>query len=60
MKQAKLTMCVRRTFEVDTPKGIGQVISEHLADPSFEINHKNGRNVKMIGKAIAPVFKKIF
>ncbi|MCE7635578.1 phage repressor protein [Vibrio fluvialis] len=60
MKQATLTMCVRRTFAVDTPKGIGQVISDNPTYVSFEINHKNGRNFKIIGKAIAPVFKKIF
>ncbi|ADT88646.1 hypothetical phage repressor [Vibrio furnissii NCTC 11218] len=36
------------------------MISDNLTNESFEINHKNGRNVKMIGKAIAPVFKKIF
>ncbi|EPZ5903456.1 phage repressor protein [Vibrio fluvialis] len=59
MKQAKLTMCVRRTFAVDTPKGIDQVISDNPTHESFEINHKNGRNFKIIGKAIAPVFKKI-
>ncbi|WP_229601536.1 phage repressor protein [Vibrio fluvialis] len=55
MKQAKLTMCVRRTFAVDTPKGIDQVVSDNPTYVSFEINHKNGRNFKIIGKAIAPV-----
>ncbi|ELG4657087.1 peptidase [Vibrio fluvialis] len=42
------------------PKGIYQVISDNPTYESFEINHKNGRNFKIIGKAIAPVFKKIF
>ncbi|WP_268745377.1 phage repressor protein [Vibrio fluvialis] len=42
------------------PKGVGQVISDNPTYESFEINHKNGRNFKIIGKAIAPVFKKIF
>ncbi len=60
MKLAKLTMRVRRTFAVDTPKGIDQVVSDNPTYVSFEINHKNGRNFKIIGKAIAPVFKKIF
>ncbi|EKO3431803.1 phage repressor protein [Vibrio fluvialis] len=45
---------------MDTPKGIDQVISGTPTYESFEINHKNGRNFKIIGKAIAPVFKKIF
>lgn len=56
----KTDMRVRRTFAVDTPKGIDQVISDNPTYVSFEINHKNGRNFKIIGKAIAPVFKKIF
>ncbi|EOB6259622.1 phage repressor protein [Vibrio fluvialis] len=56
----KLTMCFRRTFAVDTPKGIDQVVSDNPTYVSFEINHKNGRNFKIIDKAIAPVFKKIF
>ncbi|MGI2887494.1 helix-turn-helix domain-containing protein [Vibrio fluvialis] len=42
------------------PKGIYQVISDNPTYEPFEINHKNGRNFKIIGKAIAPVFKKIF
>ncbi|WP_076589672.1 helix-turn-helix domain-containing protein [Vibrio ostreicida] len=42
------------------PKGIYNVVSDNPAHESFEINHKNGRNFKIIGKAIAPVFKKIF
>ncbi|MEK6215261.1 MAG: peptidase [Vibrio fluvialis] len=42
------------------PKGIYQVISDNPTYESFEINHKNGRTFKIIGKAIAPVFKKIF
>ncbi|EKO3396459.1 phage repressor protein [Vibrio fluvialis] len=45
---------------MDTPKGIDQVVSDNPTYESFEINHKNGRNFKIIGKAIAPVFKKIF
>ncbi|ELK3679577.1 phage repressor protein [Vibrio fluvialis] len=45
---------------MDTPKGIDQVISDNPTYVSFEINHKNGRNFKIIGKAIAPVFMKIF
>ncbi|EKO3373781.1 phage repressor protein [Vibrio fluvialis] len=36
------------------------MISDNPTYVSCEISHKNGRNFKMIGKAIAPVFKKIF
>ncbi|WP_237767916.1 phage repressor protein [Vibrio bivalvicida] len=42
------------------PKGIYNVVSDNLGDEPFEINHKNGRNFKVIGKALAPLFKKIF
>lgn len=42
------------------PKGIYNVVSDNPEHESFEINHKNGRNFKIIGKAIAPVFKRIF
>jgi phage repressor protein C with HTH and peptisase S24 domain len=42
------------------PKGIYNVVSDNPEHDSFEINHKNGRNFKVIGKAIAPLFKKIF
>ncbi|KQH86675.1 phage repressor protein [Vibrio furnissii] len=36
------------------------MISDNPTNEPFENNHKNGRNAKIIGKAIAPVFKKIF
>ncbi|EMK6667832.1 phage repressor protein [Vibrio fluvialis] len=36
------------------------MISDNPTYEPFEISHKNGRNFKIIGKAIAPVFKKIF
>lgn len=42
------------------PKGIYNVISDNPEHESFEINHKNGRTFKVIGKALAPLFKKIF
>ncbi|MEL7290448.1 MAG: S24 family peptidase [Pseudomonadota bacterium] len=42
------------------PKGIYNVVSDNPEHESFEINHKNGRNFKIIGKAVAPVFKRIF
>lgn len=41
-------------------KGIYNVVSDNQEYDAFEINHNNGRNFKIIGKAIAPVFKKIF
>lgn len=45
----------------DIPKGIYEVISDNTAvQAPFEIDHNNGRNFKIIGKAVAPVFKKIF
>lgn len=45
----------------DIPKGIYEVISDNVAvQAPFEIDHNNGRNFKIIGKAVAPVFKKIF
>ncbi|ODS09805.1 phage repressor protein [Vibrio scophthalmi] len=36
-----------------------QVISDNLDYPQFAIDPNNGRNFKIIGKAIAPVFKRI-
>ncbi|WP_331283189.1 S24 family peptidase [Vibrio sinaloensis] len=42
------------------PKGIYNVVSDNPEHESFEINHKNGRTFKVIGKALAPLFKKIF
>lgn len=42
------------------PKGIYNVVSDNPEHESFEINHNNGRNFKIIGKAVAPVFKRIF
>lgn len=36
-----------------------QVISDNTDHPSFHINPNNGRNFKIIGKAIAPIFKRI-
>jgi len=45
----------------DIPKGIYEIISDNTAvQAPFEIDHNNGRNFKIIGKAVAPVFKKIF
>ncbi|MEZ8409559.1 S24 family peptidase [Vibrio splendidus] len=41
-------------------KGIYLVVSDNQGYEPFEIDHKTGRNFKIIGKAIAPVFKKIF
>lgn len=41
-------------------KGIYVVVSDNQGYEPFEIDHKTGRNFKIIGKAIAPVFKKIF
>lgn len=41
------------------PKGIYNVVSDNPEHESFEINHNNGRNFKIIGKAVAPVFKRI-
>ncbi|WP_371318618.1 phage repressor protein [Vibrio fluvialis] len=52
-------MSVKR-LKWNIPKGIYQVISDNPTYESFEINHKNGRNFKIIGKAITPMFKKIF
>ncbi len=40
--------------------GVYKVISDNPEHESFEIDHNNGRNFKIIGKAVAPVFKKIF
>ncbi|WP_417212639.1 hypothetical protein [Acinetobacter venetianus] len=60
---AGVSSLVRREFLIDKliiPQGIYLVISDNPTYESFEINHKNGRNFKIIGKAIAPVFKKIF
>ena len=41
-------------------KGVYLIVSDNQDYEAFEINHKTGRNFKIIGKAIAPVFKKIF
>lgn len=41
-------------------KGIYLVVSDNKEYEAFEIDHKSGRNFMIIGKAIAPVFKKIF
>ncbi|MCG9680473.1 S24 family peptidase [Vibrio sp. Isolate24] len=43
----------------DIENGVYKVISDNLKYPAFNINHKNGRNFKIIGKAVAPVMKKI-
>lgn len=45
----------------DIPKGTYDVISDNASiQAPFEIDKNSGRNFKIIGKAIAPVFKKIF
>ncbi|MEZ8154300.1 S24 family peptidase [Vibrio splendidus] len=41
-------------------KGVYLIVSDNQDYEAFEIDHKTGRNFKIIGKAIAPVFKKIF
>ncbi len=43
----------------DIENSVYKVISDNLKYPAFNINHKNGRNFKIIGKAVAPVMKKI-
>ncbi|MEZ8626862.1 S24 family peptidase [Vibrio splendidus] len=43
----------------DIENGVYKIISDNLKYPAFNINHKNGRNFKIIGKAVAPVMKKI-
>lgn len=42
------------------PKGIYNVVSDNPEYNAFEVEHKTGRNFKVIGKALAPLFKKIF
>ncbi|CAK2727880.1 MULTISPECIES: LexA family transcriptional regulator [Vibrio] len=41
-------------------KGVYLIVSDNQDYEAFEIDYKTGRNFKIIGKAIAPVFKKIF
>jgi phage repressor protein C with HTH and peptisase S24 domain len=43
----------------DIASGKYNIISDNIDYPVFQIDHNNGRNFKIIGKAIAPVFKKI-
>ncbi|MGY5617296.1 S24 family peptidase [Vibrio cincinnatiensis] len=43
----------------DIASGKYNIISDNLDYPVFQIDHNNGRNFKIIGKAIAPVFKRI-
>lgn len=40
-------------------KGLYEVVSDNPEYDTFEIDHTNGRNFKIIGKALAPLFKKI-
>ncbi len=48
-----------KRLQWDIENGVYKVISDNLKYPAFNINHKNGRNFKIIGKAVAPVMKKI-
>lgn len=43
----------------DIASGKYNIISDNIDYPVFQIDHNNGRNFKIIGKAVAPVFKKI-
>jgi phage repressor protein C with HTH and peptisase S24 domain len=43
----------------DIASGKYNIISDNIDYPVFQIDHNNGRNFKIIGKAIAPLFKKI-
>ncbi|CAK1836859.1 MULTISPECIES: phage repressor protein [Vibrio] len=48
-----------KRLQWDIENGLYKVISDNLRYPAFSINHQNGRNFKIIGKAVAPVMKKI-
>jgi len=39
-------------------KGFYEVVSDKPECDTFEIDHSNGRNFKIIGKALVPLFKK--
>lgn len=43
----------------DIESGKYNIISDNIEYSVFQIDHNNGRNFKIIGKAIAPVLKKI-
>ncbi|MFC1507606.1 helix-turn-helix transcriptional regulator [Pseudomonadota bacterium] len=43
----------------DIANGIYNVVSDNLKYPSFKIDHNNGRNFKIIGKAITTVMKPV-
>ncbi|ELH7952257.1 peptidase [Vibrio fluvialis] len=43
----------------DIANGVYNIISDNPIYPVFQVDHNNGRNFKIIGKAVAPVFKKI-
>ncbi|CAK1788062.1 putative phage repressor [Vibrio crassostreae] len=48
-----------KRLQWDIENGVYKIISDNLKYPAFNINHNNGRNFKIIGKAVAPVMKKI-
>ncbi|NOH85158.1 peptidase [Vibrio sp. 03-59-1] len=48
-----------KRLQWDIENGLYKIISDNLKYPAFSINHQNGRNFKIIGKAVAPVMKKI-
>ncbi|WP_456296835.1 peptidase [Vibrio sp. AK197] len=43
----------------DIANGVYNIISDNANYPAFQVNHNNGRNFKIIGKAVAPLVKKI-
>lgn len=43
----------------DIANGVYNIISDNPIYSVFQVDHNNGRNFKIIGKAVAPLFKKI-
>ncbi|WP_369524511.1 helix-turn-helix domain-containing protein [Vibrio metoecus] len=43
----------------DIANGVYNIISDNTIYSVFQVDHNNGRNFKIIGKAVAPLFKKI-
>ncbi|PNH95730.1 S24 family peptidase [Vibrio diazotrophicus] len=43
----------------DIANGVYNIISDNPIYPVFQVDHNNGRNFKIIGKAVAPLFKRI-